>query len=215
MTPFLETISEDLRLQIEKCGRMQNFAENEEIFAGGVEARALPVIISGSVKMIHFLEPGKEITIDVFGAGEMFAVPPVFDGGRYPATAIATGETRLLLIGRNDFIELLRESSELSFEVIRWMCNMLREKTATIQNLASTSPEVRVARVLLRLAAKYSGEFPVRIVQRRQDIARMAGLTTETTIRTVRKLADRGLIAIVHGKIIVEDPLPLERYVES
>ena len=89
---------------------------------------------------------------------------------------------------------------------------MLREKTATIQNLATASPEHRVVNVLLKLVEKHPGEGAIKISLRRQDIARMAGLTTETTIRVIRKLAEKQLIAISHGKIIVASIEPLRRH---
>ncbi|MCA1625356.1 MAG: cyclic nucleotide-binding domain-containing protein [Acidobacteria bacterium] len=50
------------------------------MFAEGEAAIFLPLIISGKVKMVHFLELGKEVIISIFQKGEMFAVPPVFDG---------------------------------------------------------------------------------------------------------------------------------------
>ena len=55
----------------------------------------------------------------------------------------------------------------------------------------------------------------MKIPVRRQDIAEMASLTTETTIRAIRKLADQDLVTIVHGKIIIKDVAPLRRFVES
>lgn len=215
MKPLMTTISTELAGAIEKCGRSCTFGENEEVFAGGDAAAFLPIVVSGAVKMIHFLEPGKEVIIGVFEAGEMFAVPPVFDGGKYPATAIAMEPTRLLLVSRADFLRLLAESSEFSFTVIRWMCSMLREKTETIENLATASPEHRVGRVLLKLAEKHPHDAPVKIEMRRQDIARMAGLTTETTIRVIRKLADKDLITISRGKIFVGPTMRLRQSLEN
>lgn len=215
MKPLLLSISDDLTGLLQKYGRTHSYAGNEEVFGGGDKATFLPVVLSGSVKMIHFLEPGKEVIINIFHDGEMFAVPPVFDGGQYPATAIAMEDARLLLIARKDFLNLLRESSEFSFAVIEWMCGMLREKTATIQNLATASPEHRVGNILLRLASKELGQGPVKIPLRRQDIARMAGLTTETTIRAVRRLAEKRLITITHGKIIVDAAEQLRHHLEN
>lgn len=213
MTPLIGSIENDILDELRKCGRTRNFAENEEIFAGGDEAAYLPVVLSGSVKMINFLEPGKEVIIGIFGEGEMFAVPPVFDGGRYPATAIAMEASKLLLIERRDFLDLLRRSSELSFAVITWMCSMLREKTATIQNLATASPDHRICNVLLKLAGQASDDLPFKIALRREDIAKMAGLTTETTIRVIRRLAERGLLRIDHGKVVIDDAESLKRFV--
>jgi CRP/FNR family transcriptional regulator len=110
----------------------------------------------------------------------------------------------------------LRESNKFSFIVIGWMCEMLREKTATIQNLATASPEYRTTNVLLRLSNKEPHESaPAKISLRRQDIAEMAGLTTETTIRAARKLAEKDLIKIVRGKIILDDAESLRRFLDS
>ena len=165
--------------------------------------------------MVRFPEVGKEIIIGIFSDGEMFAVPPVFDGAPYPATAIAMEETELLLLQREDFLRLLRESHEFSFAVIGWMCEMLREKTSVIKNLATASPEHRVGNILLRLAEKETGKTPIKIALRRQDIAEMAGLTTETTIRATRKLAEKNLIKIIHGKIILDATQDLQKFLDS
>jgi CRP/FNR family transcriptional regulator, cyclic AMP receptor protein len=215
MKPQLETFSPELIELLQRLGRKRSFVEDEEVFAGGTDALFLPIVISGRVKMIHFLEPGKEVIVGIFQTGEMFALPPVFDGGKYPATAIAMESSQLLLISRQDFLGLLRTSSEFSFAVIAWMTDMLRDKTATIQNLATASPLHRVGHILLKLAENEDGMGKVKITLRRQDIARMAGLTTETAIRAIRKLAEKQLITITHGKIIVGPTLPLERFLEN
>lgn len=206
---------ENLVPLLEKYGRSKTFQQNEEIFAEGETADFLPFILDGQVKMVRFPEVGKEIIIGIFENGEMFAVPPVFDGAPYPATAIAMRETKLLLIDRADFFRLLRESHEFSFAVIAWMCEMLREKTSVIKNLATASPEHRIGNVLLRLAEKESSQTPIKIALRRQDIAEMAGLTTETTIRATRKLAEKNLVKIVHGKIILDSPEHLAKFLDS
>lgn len=213
MKPLLETISGDFIESLQKAGRTKTFNEGEEIFAEDEAADFLPVVLAGKVKMIRFLEAGKEVIIGIFGDGEMFAVPPVFDGAPYPSTAIAMENTKILLLYRKDFLRLLRESSEFSFAVIAWMCEMLREKTATIQNLATASPEHRAGNILLRLTKNEAAETePITIKLRRQDIAEMAGLTTETTIRAIRKLAAKNLIEIQRGKIIIHDSELLREY---
>lgn len=212
---MLDTFSTELKGLLFQAGHKRSYGEEQEIFAGGDKAEFLPVVLSGRVKMLHYLEPGKEVIIGIFEAGEMFAVPPVFDGGVYPASAVAMEESQLLLIERKRFLQLLRSSSELSFAIISWMCSMLRDKTATIHNLATASPDTRVAAILLKLCEKEPGNAPVRIKLRRQDIARMAGLTTETTIRVIRRLADGGIVKIDHGKIIIGETTGLKRLAES
>lgn len=191
------------------------YQEGSIIFERGDCAEFLPIVISGAVKMIRMPEPGKEVIIGIFRAGEMFAVPPVFDGEPYPSTAIATEKTELLEIGRQDFLKLLRDSPDFSFNVITWMCEMLREKTSMIRTLSTASPEHRVARILLKLASGIDRETPFRVPMRRQDIAEMASLTTETTIRVIRRFSEQGILRIIHGKIFIDSTAPLEHLLRS
>lgn len=213
MKPILQNISIGLADILSNRGHRRVFGGGETIFDEGQPAGALPIVLSGTVKMVHLHESGKEVIIGIFTEGETFAVPPVVDGKQYPASAVAMEHAELLLIGRTDFLQLLTESSEFSLAIIGWLCEMLREKTATIQNLSSASPKHRVGRILLKLAARASPDRPIRITVRREDIAKMAGLTTETTIRVVRKLAAKEIIRIVHGKIVVDDVEVLRAHV--
>ena len=213
----LENIGgKELAAKLRETGHTKIFQSNEEIFGEGEMADFLPIVLRGKVKMVRFPEVGKEVIISVFGDGEMFAVPPVFDGEPYPASAIAMEKSKLLLLARQDFLRLLKESSEFSFAIISWMCGMFREKTSVIKNLATASPEHRVAGVLIRLAEKQNNEIdePVKIALRRQDIAEMAGLTTETTIRAALRLAEKDLIKIVHGKIHIENCEKLKTFLQ-
>ena len=94
MKPLLGNVSEELVSILYKRGNRREFGENEEIFAEGDKASFLPIVVSGRTKMVHFLENGKEVIIGIFHAGEMFALPPVIDGKKYPAAAIAMERTR-------------------------------------------------------------------------------------------------------------------------
>ncbi|HEY0457729.1 MAG TPA: Crp/Fnr family transcriptional regulator [Pyrinomonadaceae bacterium] len=214
MKKLLEIADSDFLASLKRLARRKSYSENQIIFSEGDQSDFLPVVERGKIKMVRYPDVDKEVIIGIFESGEMFAIPPVFDGAPYPSTAVAMEETTLLLLCRKDFLHLLKESSEFSFAVIAWMCEMLREKTATIKNLATASPEQRVGNVLLRLAEKEGAAAgdAVKISLRRQDIAEMAGLTTETTIRVIRKLAEKNLVKIVHGKIILEQSTRLRRF---
>ncbi|HKP70384.1 MAG TPA: Crp/Fnr family transcriptional regulator [Pyrinomonadaceae bacterium] len=215
MKKLFGNLGSDLKKALEGCGNKRRYVEGEEIFAEGDLAEFLPIVISGGVKMVRSPVVGKEVIIGIFRDGEMFAVPPVFDGGPYPASAFAIKDTVLLQIRRDDYLKLLNEWPEFALATIGWMSEMLREKTSIIRNLAIASPERRIANVLIKLAEAQEGTWPVRIPVRRQDIAEMASLTTETTIRAIRRLADQELLTIVHGKIIINEVESLRHFVES
>jgi CRP/FNR family transcriptional regulator, dissimilatory nitrate respiration regulator len=199
---------------IQKLGHVRAFGEGEQVFAANEKALYLPIVISGRVKMVHISDSGKETVVGIFESGEMFAVPPVFDGLSYPASAYATVRTEVLILPREDCLSLLRRSNEFAFLVLGWMSEMLREKTAIIQNLARNSPERRIAATLLKLTENRADESPFLVNIRRQDIAEMTNLTTETVIRATRRLAEKNLVRIERGKIFIDDAEPLRRFVD-
>ena len=120
MEPTFHSLSSELRSELEQRGKISCFEPNEEIFAEGDKALALPIVLSGAVRMMRYLEPGKELTIGIFRDGEMFALPPVFDGKDYPASAMAMEKTTLLMVPRKDLWNV-RQHSDLSLAVISWI----------------------------------------------------------------------------------------------
>ena len=214
MKSLLGNTSAKLTALLEQRGRRRSYGRGQQIFAEGAPAEFLPIVVSGSVKMIRSPEVGRNIIIGIFRTGEMFAVPPVIDGEPYPASAVALERTVLLNLDRRDFLELLRDSHEFSFAVISWMSEMLREKSSIIRNLALTSSERRVAGVLLKLGADHGIGYPVKIEARRQDIGEMASVSTETAIRVIRRLADRGILRIERGKIILDEVDSLRAFLQ-
>jgi len=213
--PLLSSASGELKKALTAYGHLRTYYPNEELFAVGEKADNLPIIVKGRVKMVQFPQPGKEVIIGIFGAGEMFAVPPVVDEDVYPASAYAIEESDILLLHREDVFTLLQKSPEFTLALLNWMSSMLRQKTALIKTLAGGSAEQRIAGVLIRLFTASPDEPPLRIKLRREDIARMAGLTTETTIRTIRHLAAIGDIRIVRGKVLIDSIDGLASHLEG
>src|SRR4051794_20051337 len=115
MKPLLQNTSPKLNELLEGIGRRHSYVAGQQIFSEGAHASFLPIVVSGSVKMIRTPDVGKEIIIGIFRNGEMFALPPVFDGHPYPASAYAIEDTILQQIAREDFLNHLRESSDFAF----------------------------------------------------------------------------------------------------
>lgn len=215
MKPTLQSANPELYRKIQKSGYIRTFAEGEQIFAEQDLATFLPIVLSGAVKMVRYPEVGKEMIIGIFRDGEIFAIPPALDGKKYPATAIAVEKSQLLLLPRPAFLDLMKEFPEFSDIIMNRMCGLLRDMTSTVQILATPSSEQRVCAVLINLTKKEDVTLPLKVSLRRQDIAEMSGLTTETTIRSIRKLADKGLISIVRGKIVIERIAALNNFVQQ
>lgn len=204
MEDLLKDLGGELADTIMRSGTTKTFAPNQSIFFQGDTCTFLPIVLAGKVKLVRFPEPGKEVILGLFHSGEAFAIPPAMDGKRFPATAVAIEKSDLLLIPREHFLELMKSSPEFSAAIMTRMCGILRDRVDTANILATSSAEQRVVNVLLRLAGDIGEDEVKEITYRRQDIAEMAGLSLETTIRAIRKLADKGCLNIVGGRIHLE-----------
>ncbi len=95
----------------------------------------------------------------------------------------------------------------------------LQDMQARVIEMSHEQVEQRIAHTLLRLAkqaGKKTGDgieidFPIS----RQDIAEMASLTTETTIRVIRRFSEQGILRIIHGKIFIDSTAQLEHLLRS
>ena len=83
--------------------------------------------------------------------------------------------------------------------IISVLGGRLRDAQSRLKDLAGERVEQRLARTLLMLSFKLGSTLPFT----RQEIADMAGTTTETAIRFMSRLKDGGIIRSTRGKIII------------
>ncbi len=80
--PLAEIGSDELVARLRKTGLSRKYGNGTPIFSQGETPEFLPIVLSGRIKVYRFLSPGKEVIMNVFGAGEAFAIPPVLERGQ-------------------------------------------------------------------------------------------------------------------------------------
>ncbi len=159
------------------------------------------MVAEGKVKVLKYSSLGKEFIIAFFEPGEMFGEVAVFQNQPYPASAQAVAETKVLRIGRPDFLSFLARRPEVAMRIISVLGERLRDAQSRLRDLAGERVEQRLARTLLKLSSKLGPSLPFT----RQEIADMAGTTTETAIRFMSHLRDRKIVRSVRGKTVILD----------
>jgi len=178
-----------------------SFIPNEFIFWDGDAPDWFYMVAEGKVKVVKHSSLGKEFIIAFFGPGEMLGEVAVFEDKPYPASAQAVAETKVVGIKRKDFLSFLANRPQVALRIINVLGGRLRDAQGRLKDLAGERVEQRLASVLLMLSAKLGLTLPFT----RQEIADMAGTTTETAIRVMSHLKDRGIIRSVRGKVIILD----------
>ncbi|HSP15355.1 MAG TPA: Crp/Fnr family transcriptional regulator [Thermoanaerobaculia bacterium] len=177
------------------------------IFNEGDPCEGFYVVESGEVKIFKTAASGREQVLTVDRAGNSIAEIPVFDGGPYPASALATIDTTLLFVSKRDFRTLILEHPEIGLKVLKNVGSRLRRLVALIEELSFTTVRARLVMLLSRLAS--DGTHTARgtefTLPPNQEIASQIGTVRELVSRNLSRLQAEGLIRLDGKQVIVPD----------
>jgi len=198
-------LSDDELAELANLATERSFTAGEFIFWEGDAPDWFYIVAEGQVKALKHSSSGKEFIIAFFGPSEIFGEVAVFENKPYPASAQVVAETRVLGIRREDFLAFLASRPQVALRIINILGGRLREAQSRLRDFAGERVEQRLARTLLMLSSKLGPTLPFT----RQEIADMAGTTTETAIRFMSRLKDGGIIRSVRGKTVILDETKL------
>jgi CRP/FNR family transcriptional regulator len=185
--------------------RSETFAPNGLIFLEGDPADRLWVVQEGQVKIVKQAADGQENLLEVIMPGEMFGGAGILFPV-HPATAVAMTDVITLNIGRDEYLQLIRQFPDVALRIISILGERLRA-AMHMRALSTEHVDTRLAHILLKLADKIGtpADDGVRINMplSRQDLADMAGTTIETAIRIMSKFRKEDLVHTEPGGYIV------------
>lgn len=184
-------------------GTFHNLQKGHVLFREGDLANFYYQVVDGKVKMCNTNDEGKEFIQGIFEAGESFGEPPLFDGGTYPASAVADELATIIRLRKENFLQLLKDNFDIHIGFTQTLAKRLRFKSLISKEISSYGPLHRV-RTLLKEYKKSHGvqnEEPLKIDLTRQQIADMTGLRVETVIRSIRQMQENGELKIEKGKV--------------
>ncbi len=188
----------------------QHYRKGDIIFQQGDPGSCLHIIAHGRVRVYLSNDDGREATIRIYGMGSHFGEFSVFDEAPRSASASALTSVTTLVLYRDDFLDLLRTYFTLVQAVLSMLTERLRYTTAYSQQLAFLSAPARVATQLLQLAHSDLQSSPLHIKITQHDLAGLVCTSRESVNYALRDFAERGLIAIQHGAVVILDPAALQ-----
>ncbi|MBU0617872.1 MAG: Crp/Fnr family transcriptional regulator, partial [Planctomycetes bacterium] len=152
--------------------------------------RIFKVAPSGKDHVLHFADPGKTFA-EVAAMGE-FAVP---------AHAEAVEDTVCVVLPTDRFQRLLKTHHELCLQLLSGMSFWVRQLVGLLEDIVLRDAGGRVARHVLE-ADPSGGKEAFSLPVLKKDLASHLNLTSETLSRTLRRLAESGLIEMGPGQRI-------------
>ena len=185
----------------------------ELIFSEGEPCSGLYVVQSGNVRIFKSSAGGREQVLAIETAGSSIAELPVFDGGNYPASALAITAATLLFVSKQHFQALCLQHPEVALKVLRVVGGRLRRLVGIIEELSFTTVRHRLVALLMRLAKSEgksaAGSVQVTLNANNQELAAQLGTVRELVSRNLSRLQSEGLIAMDGRTVTIPDPRKL------
>ena len=208
---FDEIKNEDALEKLTDSKIMNRYKKKQRVYAEGNHPHSLYYLSTGKIRTYKINELGKELTISLYNAGDFFGYNALLENSVYKETAETLEESEINIIGREDFEILINNNKKVAQKFIKLLAHNVSEKEEQLLNLAYNSLRKRVADSILSLSKKYKKEeaadFTIHIS--REDLAHIAGTTTESLIRTLSDFRNEKLIEAEAGyvKILNEKKL--------
>jgi CRP/FNR family cyclic AMP-dependent transcriptional regulator len=201
-------LSEAELQSISNVTAVRTYPKNTIIISEGDNSDSLYAILSGKVKIYLSDDEGREIIINIQGAGEYFGELALLDDAPRSASVMTLEETRLAVISKSAFEECLTKHPELGLRIIRELSARLRHLTQNVKSLALMDVYGRVARTLLDMAEPSGDKLEIRQKLTQRDIASMVGASREMVSRILKDLSTGGYITIQNKTITINEKLP-------
>lgn len=187
----------------------------ETLFLEGDPGETLYVVAEGTVKLTVTSSDGREMLLAVLQAPESFGELSLIDGGPRAATAVAVTATTLVAMGRSELLRALHQQPALVDGMLRSIGALARKLNDQAADLVFLDVQGRVAKLLLSLAERVpepNGDSSTITMPLPQgDMADMVGVSRQSYNQALRRLADRGWIALGDGQVTVLDASALRR----
>ena len=218
-TALLSNLSQqELQLLAARTVR-KHLSEGELLFSEGEPCSGLHIIAQGKVRIFKTSVGGREQVLALNGPGESVAELPVFDGGPYPASAMAVEDTEIAFISRRDFHAYCLEHPEVALKVLTVVGGRLRRLVGIIEELSFTTIRQRLISALLKLAQtegkKTERGIEFQLPATHQELASQLGTVRELISRNLMRLQAEGLLEVDARQIVVKDMKGLSALIES
>lgn len=175
----------------------RRFPKNATVVEEGLPGDYMYVIREGRAKVTKASEDGREKIMNFLEAGAFFGDMALLGDETRSASVKTLEDSVLLALSRRDFIDLLRQSPDLSLAVIEELANRLRETNEQARSLSFQGVEERTRNLFDRIAREEDAAPGHRITPAltHQQIADMVGTSRETVTRAIKQLKSSGWLS--------------------
>jgi len=196
---------------LQNCNTI-GYEKGDKIVQMNLPAFGVYLICKGRVKVVQTHDTHKEHIIKIVGPGEMFGEECVLGDKVYTYYAEALDQVKGKFIKQEELAELFERFPALTRRITQKLAMEVKALQQKLLELSFNSCKDKVARLMLAMGQAYgtrNGESRLQLDLPRADLAKMAGVSVETLIRTLAHFERRGWIEVRYHTITFLDEAAL------
>lgn len=188
------------------------FRSGESLFYEGETPAGVYIVCTGKVKILKSSRTGQQLMMRMEHPGDLVGHISHLSGWPYAGSAEAMEESVISMIEAKPFEDFLVAHPKSALALLHEVAKDVRRGEAKARDIAFKPARGRLAGTLLRAMKDLPGKKGQGVVAglKRKDIAEIAGLTIETTVRLLKDFEGRGLVARKGKEIHILDPEKLK-----
>lgn len=208
--PALRDLNE-LKNFFDDNGEIIELHKGESIYEEGQHSNKVYLILKGIVKTHKMDENGKELITTLYEPDDFLGFTSFDENIPYQESATAVENVELAAILKQDLKEILGKSKDVTLELVNVLTENLSEIKKQLLQMAYSSVRKKTAQTIIQFARVLHKKPDESIKISRYDLANVAGIATESLIRTLSGFKKEGLIEIEGRNIKILDLQALER----
>lgn len=203
---LLASADEDALSELASLAACHEYPKNNVLFYAGDPARAVYLVLSGTVKVSLMNEEAKEAVVSIERKGSLIGLVALLDGGTQPANAVTIGPSRLARFSGNELLAWIDRQPACRATLPLELAQVVRQAYQKIGEHALLSVKERLLYALLEIAEQEgelgpegAGIFFTRPTH--QELADRIGSSREVVSRLLKELLESELLE-AEGKII-------------
>lgn len=186
-------------------GEISEYKKGESIYTEGEHSNKVYLILKGVIKSHKMDESGKELITALYKEDDFLGFTSFIDSTPYQESATAVEDSELAGISKNSLKEILEKSNNISLELMELLTDNLSDIKEQLLQMAYSSVRKKTAQTILQFAEILNKKPEESIKISRNDLASVAGIATESLIRTLSSFKKDGLIEIEGRNIRILD----------
>lgn len=186
-------------------GEITNYDKGIVIYKEGEHSNNIFLILKGIVKSHKMDENGKELITALHKPDDFLGFTSFEEAIPYQESATAVEDVELAVVSKSVLKDILTKSNTVSLELMNVLSENITEIKEQLLQMAYSSVRKKTASTILQFAEILNKNPNDNIKISRHDLASVAGIATESLIRTLSGFKKDGLIEIEGRNIRIID----------